>query len=73
MKLAINDKITWVSAAGRLTGTIKNIVLSENAADQTIPWIDITDISDVNTNKRHSNTRLCANHNYLLQMKVALA
>lgn len=41
MKLEIGTKITWVSAAGRLSGTITNIRLSENGAGQTVPWITI--------------------------------
>ena len=64
MKLAVNDKITWVSAAGRLTGTITNIVLAPNAAGQTIPWIDIKHDS--------RSTRLCASDSYLKQMRVEL-
>ena len=39
MNLAINDTITWVSAAGNLTGKITNIVLAENARGETVPWI----------------------------------
>ena len=72
MKLSIGNQVKWVSAAGTLTGDIKNIVLSENAADETIPWIDIQNVVNVHTGKRHSTTRLCASHGYLKQMKVEL-
>lgn len=64
MKLAINDKITWVSAAGRLTGTITNIVLAPNAAGDTVAWIDVKYGS--------RSTRLCANDTNLKMLKVEL-
>ena len=72
MKLQINDEIVWVSAAGTLVGNIKNIVLSENAAGKTIPWIDIDDVHNIHTGKRHSNCRLCASHEGLIQLKINL-
>ena len=65
MNLKIGSKITWVSAAGKLTGEISNIVLDLNAAGQTIPWIDIK------VNGRNV-IRLCATDEYLKQMKVQL-
>ena len=65
MKLKIGDKISWVSAAGKLTGEIHNIVLDLNAANQTIPWIDIK------VNGRNG-IRMCASDEYLKQMKVQL-
>ena len=70
MKLEIGTEISWKSAAGELTGFIKNIVLSENAAGKTIPWIDVTEIVNIHTGKKHSNCRLCASHEGLLQLKV---
>jgi hypothetical protein len=62
--LNIGDTITWTSAAGKLTGTIKNIVLSENAAEKTVPWIDVI-YGD------NRGVRLCATHSNLKMMKVA--
>ena len=64
MKLEIGTKITWVSAAGKLHGTITNIVLSPSAAGTVTPWIDIA-------SPGRSLTRLCASDSYLKQMKVA--
>ena len=64
MKLEIGTKITWVSAAGKLHGTITNIVLSPSAAGTVTPWIDIA-------SPGRSSTRLCASDSYLKQMKVA--
>jgi hypothetical protein len=64
MKLKIGDKISWISAAGNLTGTISNIVLDLNAAQKTIPWIDIK-IQD-----RLNGVRLCATDSYLKMMRV---
>lgn len=65
MNLKIGSKISWVSAAGKLTGEITNIVLDLNAAGQTIPWIDIK-ITGKN------GIRMCATDDYLKQMKVML-
>ena len=65
MKLEIGNKITWVSAAGKLDGEIVNIVLSLNAAGKVVPWIDIKPAGRVQI------TRLCATDDYLKQMKVA--
>ncbi len=71
MKIKIGDKVTWSSAAGQLVGNVTNIVLDLNAANETIPWMDIKDIVDT-TGKAHSGVRLCANDNYLKMMKVAV-
>ena len=64
MKLEIGTKITWVSAAGKLHGTIKNIVLSLNAADKIVPWIDVV-------YGNNCGVRLCATDSNLKMMKVA--
>jgi hypothetical protein len=66
MKLQQQDRITWHSAAGELTGTIEAIVLADNAAGQTCPWID------VRVEGRANTVRLCANDGYLRQMRVEL-
>jgi len=65
MKLAIGNQISWVSAAGKLNGEITNIVLSENAAGNTVPWIDVK----YNGNR---TARLCAIDMNLKQLKVSL-
>ena len=64
MKLQQQDRITWHSAAGQLTGTIEAIVLADNAAGQTTPWID------VRVEGRANTVRICANDGYLKQLKV---
>lgn len=64
MKLSINDKVTWSSAAGQLTGVITNIVLDLNAARKVVPWID------VKTDK--TTVRLCATDSNLIMMRVQL-
>jgi hypothetical protein len=64
MKLEIGTKITWVSAAGKLHGTIKNIVLSKNAADKVVPWIDVM-------YGNNNGVRMCATDGNLKMMKVA--
>ena len=65
MKLKIGSRISWVSAAGELSGEIYNIVLDLNAADHTVPWIDIK-IQD------RTGLRMCATDEYLKQMRVEL-
>lgn len=64
MKLEIGNKITWVSAAGKLHGEITNMVLSLNAAGKVVPWIDIKSTG-------RGSTRLCATDGNLKMMKVA--
>jgi hypothetical protein len=67
MKLNIGDKISWVSARGKLNGTITSIALSENAAEKTVPWIDVL------YGENDSNgVRLCATDSNLKMMKVKL-
>ena len=65
MKLAIGNQISWVSAAGKLNGKITNITLSENAAGDTVPWIDVT----YNGNR---SVRLCGIQMNLKMLKVSL-
>ena len=65
MKLEIGTKITWVSAAGRLTGTITNVTLSPSAAGTITPWIT------VNYGPRTGVT-MCASDSYLKMMKVEI-
>ena len=76
MKLAIGNKVKWISAADRefrlagitaqvREGVIKNIVLDLNAANETIPWM-IVDHPD------GRSTKLCATDSYLKMMKVEL-
>ena len=69
MKIEIGNKIKWDSAAGVLTGTVKNIMLNLNAANQTIPWMDVADITD-EFGSKYSSNRMCANDGYLKMMKV---
>ena len=66
MKLEIGSKISWECALGELTGTVDNIVLDLNAANQTIPWIVIK------TETNFSKIRLAATESNLKMMKVAL-
>lgn len=64
MKLRINDRVTWSSAAGVLNGTIVDIILDKNAADKVVPWIDIK--------TERTTVRLCATDSNLIMMKVQL-
>jgi hypothetical protein len=65
MKLEIGTKITWVSAAGRLNGTITNISLSPSASGAITPWIT------VNYGPR-TGVQLCALDSNLKMMKVEI-
>jgi len=67
MNLNINDTVSWSSAAGNLEGVITNICLNLNAAEQTVPWIDI---QVINKQGRAYSVRLCATHQNLKMMRV---
>lgn len=69
MRIERGNVITWTSRAGILEGTVLDIVLDLNAANEVCPWMSIVNIIDSN-GKKHSNTRLNANHGYLKMMKV---
>lgn len=64
MKLQINNKVTWSSAAGQLSGVITNIALDLNAAGNVVPWIYIE--------TERTTVRLCATDANLKMMKVKL-
>jgi hypothetical protein len=68
MQLNINDTVEWFSAAGHLTGSIKNVVLSENSLCETVPWIDVEAINEFG---RPYMIRLCATHSNLIIMQVS--
>jgi len=64
MRLRINDRVTWSSAAGLLNGTIVDIILDLNAAGAVVPWIDVK--------TERTTVRLCATDSNLIMMKVQL-
>ena len=67
MNLNINDTVSWSSAAGDMEGVITNICLSQNAALQTVPWMDIK----VGQIAGHDySVRLCATNLNLRMMRV---
>ena len=68
MNLNINDTVSWSCAAGDLEGVITNICLNLNAADQIVPWIDIT-VGQI-AGCAYS-VRLCATEQNLKMMRVA--
>jgi hypothetical protein len=65
MKLSIGTKITWVSAAGRLNGTITNISLSPSASGAITPWITVNYGAG-------SGVQLCALDSNLKMMRVEI-
>jgi hypothetical protein len=66
MKVSIGNTITWSSAAGVMVGVVTNIELNQNAAFQTVPWIDVV----VQGKTRPNTIRLCATHQNLVMLKV---
>ena len=67
MNLNVNDTVSWSCAAGELEGVITNICLNLNAANQTVPWIDIL----VGQIAGHDySVRMCATHQNLKAMRV---
>ena len=66
MKVSIGNTITWSSAAGVMVGVVKNIELNQNAAFQTVPWIDV----EVQGKTHTHIIRLCASHQNLVMLKV---
>jgi hypothetical protein len=63
MKLRINDRVTWRCLAGELNGTVVDIVLDFNAAQQIVPWIDIK--------TERTTVRICGSDMGLKQLSVA--
>jgi hypothetical protein len=68
MNLNINDAVSWNSAAGSLSGYITNICLNLNAANQVVPWIDVSTFNEAG---RECIIRLCATESNLKAMHVA--
>jgi hypothetical protein len=62
MQFRIGDTISWDSAAGHEIGTILEIVISKNAANHFVPWI--------NLETAKGKIRLCANHNNIEMLKI---
>ena len=74
MQLTKGTKIRWESAAGVKRGTIANIVLDQNAADETVPWITIElEHGPIAPHHRQNYTvHFCASNSNLKMMRVAL-
>lgn len=70
MKIEVGNNIQWESAAGKLAGNVKAILLNLNGKGETIPWLDVQDVYGYDDGKIHSNLRLCGNNDYLKMMKV---
>ena len=70
MNLNINNRVSWVSAAGHLEGTIVNIVLSENGKNEIVPWIDIKTNRTSAWDPVFGTVRLCVTHSNLICMRV---
>lgn len=69
MNIKTGNTVQWVAKAGTLTGKVKSISLSLNAAGDTIPWLIVKDIVDQN-NKTISNVQLPGTDGYFAMMKL---
>ena len=67
--IKIGDVVGWSSMAGYKEGVVKNIVLSKNAANQIVPWIDIEYKFARNC---YNEVRLCATEQNLKMMQVCV-
>jgi hypothetical protein len=69
--IKIGDIVGWSSMAGYKEGTVKNIILSKNAADVIVPWIDIEyTIAKYRGEAINQCIRMCATQSNLTMMKV---
>jgi hypothetical protein len=73
MKLSVGTKVRWESAAGVKRGTIAEIVLDKNGADEIVPWITIEqDHGRVASHHRQNYmVHFCATDSNLKMMRVA--
>jgi hypothetical protein len=69
-KISLGARITWTSAAGVLTGIVKNIEIDLNAAQKMIPWMTVTKIRNLTENTESSDLMLCATDDYMKMMKM---
>ena len=63
----VGQKIKWVSAAGPLTGVVKNIRQGLNAASVMIDWIDVEITSTIREGKM---VTFPVSYNYFAMMKI---
>lgn len=77
MQIQSGSNVKWVSSEGTHTGVVTDIVLSPNAENKVIPWINIQVFDTVKpsgeqTNHINYKIRLCGNHDYLIMMKFEI-
>jgi hypothetical protein len=74
MKFTNGPKVTWHSAAGQLIGTIKEIQISESAANTMTPWLIVHKISSLDSlEPQSSSVMLCGSADALTMMRVEVA
>lgn len=66
MNIRNGSAVTWTSAAGKLSGIVKDIILDYNASNKIVPWI-IVKRFDTDT-----SVMLCGTGSNLKAMKVKL-
>ena len=69
MKITSGNRIAWKCAAGNLEGTVANIMLADNAKNETVPWLVVTSIVN-SSGKKVGNTRLCGTDMNLAMLQV---
>lgn len=69
-KISRGARVTWSSAAGNLTGIVKDIEIDLNAAKEMIPWMTVTNIRNLTENTECRDLMLCATDGYMKMMKM---
>lgn len=71
MEIKTGMKIEWLSGAGHLTGTVKEISLSPSGANKMTAWLIVHQISNVLTGKQHlGGIMLCGSHDNIVGMSI---
>lgn len=69
MTIKTGTKVTWNSAAGKLTGTVKSVTNGLNAADKMVPWILLERVTKAD-GMPLANTMLCGTSANLTMMNL---
>jgi|Laugrefa1bdmlbdn_1035148.scaffolds.fasta_scaffold127601_1 hypothetical protein len=65
-------KISWVSLAGILEGTVKSVKIVKNASETMVPFMIIENVIGRYDRVKHSNVFMAATDSYMKIMKVEI-
>ncbi len=65
-------KISWVSLAGILEGTVKSVKIVKNASNTMVPFMVIENVIGRYDRKLHSNQFMAATDSYMKIIKVEI-